>query len=335
MKRVTKQCLEVLRRPRVLKFLLTFALLAALGNMVDWRRVAATGLQARPEWLLAAAGCLLLAYMVIAWRWLLIMRVSANAPDQARRYGPVFVMVAAGMGFGAILPTAVGADVARGVLLHTRSGSGGRAGAEFIVSSLLLDRYTSVLGTVLVGIAGSAVVGQWAVAVGLCLVLIAAAALTVALVMQLDRLLGLLMHGPFRRFRPKLDALAAELRAPGMLRRGLSPAILISVLLAIVRTAVFVCMYRGFDAPVPLGLALFAIPVLLIALMAPVTIGGFGLREWLLVVSFAEAGVPAAVSVSVGLVFFGLQIAVSLPAMFIAVLARPRAASATVKEDIR
>ncbi|WP_167738188.1 lysylphosphatidylglycerol synthase domain-containing protein [Leisingera sp. NJS201] len=113
------------------------------------------------------------------------------------------------------------------------------------------------------------------------------------------------------------------------------PAILISVLLAVVRTGIFVCMYRAFDAPVPLALALFAIPVLLIALMAPVTIGGFGLREWLLVVSFTEAGIPAAVSISVGLVFFGLQLLVSLPMMFIAILARPGPASASAKEDVR
>lgn len=335
MKSVTKRCLEFLRRPRTLKFLLTFVLLAALGSLADWRQVALTVIQARPDWLLAAVGCLLLAYMVIAWRWMLIMRVSANAPEQARRYWPVFVMVSAGFGFGAILPTSVGADVARGLLLHTRSDDRGRGGAGFIVSSLLLDRYTSVLGTVIVGVAGATAVGQWAVAGLLSLALIAGGGLSAAVLLQLDPLLNLLTRGLLGRLRPKLDTLAAELRAPGMLRLGVLPAILISVLLAVVRSAIFVCMYRAFEAPVPLELALFAIPLLLIALMAPVTIGGFGLREWLLVVSFAEAGVAAAVSVSVGLVFFGLQIAVSLPAMFLAILARPGAASAAAKEDAR
>ncbi|QBR38570.1 hypothetical protein ETW23_21955 (plasmid) [Leisingera sp. NJS201] len=223
MAHVTKQCLEFLRRPRTLKFLVTLVLLTALGSLVDWRKVAATVTQAWPEWLLAAAGCLLLAYMVIAWRWMLLMRVSANAPDQARRYWPVFVMVSAGIGFGAILPTSMGADVARGVLLHTHSDGRERAGAGFIVSSLLLDRYTSVLGTVMVGVAGSAAVGQWAVAAVLSLTLIAAGGISAAVLMQLDRLLDLLMRGPLRRFRSKLDALAAELRAPGMLRRGWCP----------------------------------------------------------------------------------------------------------------
>ncbi len=324
---LAKHWFEFLRRPRSLKFLLTFALLAALGSMIDWGQVAATAINARPIWLVAAAGFILLAYLVIAWRWMKIMRVSANAPERARRFRPVFVMVAAGFGFGAILPTSVGADIARGALLHSRSVGQEQAAASFIVSSLLLDRYTSVLGTILVAVIGSLIVGQWTFASVLALALIAIGGIAALVVMQLDRLLGLVMRGPLGRFKFKLDMLIAELRAPGMLRQGLSPAILISVLLAVVRTGIFVCMYRAFDVPVPLGLALFAIPVLLIALMIPVTIGGFGLREWLLVVIFSQAGVPAAVSVSVGLLFFVLQVLVSLPAMLVAILARSEVSS--------
>lgn len=54
---------------------------------------------------------------------------------------------------------------------------------------------------------------------------------------------------------------------------------------------------------------------MLIAMMAPVTIGGFGLREWLLAVGFSDAGVPAEVSVSVGILAFIVQFLVSLPAI--------------------
>ncbi len=319
-----------LRHPRTLKFLLTAVLLLALGSLVDWRKVFAISAQARPEWLMAAAACILTAHMVICWRWMLIMRVSSNVPVRARRFGSVFVMVSGGLGFGALLPTAMGADLARGMLLRTRGGDGARPG--FIVSSLLLDRYAAVLGTLVVASAGSLAAGHWFLSGMLVVVFAMATGVALAVATQSDALLDFLMRGPLRRFRPKLEVLMSELRTPGMLRRGLGPAVLVSMILTLVRTGVFICVYQALGSPVPLGQALVTIPVMLIALMAPVTIGGFGLREWILAVGFADAGVPAVVSVSAGLIFYGLQILVSLPSMLWALLSRPRGYSASTKE---
>jgi uncharacterized membrane protein YbhN (UPF0104 family) len=73
--------------------------------------------------------------------------------------------------------------------------------------------------------------------------------------------------------------------------------------------------------------------LLLIALVMPFSIGGLGVREWVLVVGFQGLGIPASVSVSVGLVAFGLQVGLSLPWMLSHVLgpAKPGIASAAGK----
>ena len=81
-----------------------------------------------------------------------------------------------------------------------------------------------------------------------------------------------------------------RLREPEAVRSLISAAA-ISVLMTLARTMTFVCLYRAFGYAVPLDHALVMIPLLLIALILPISIGGFGLREWVLVVGFQGIGI--------------------------------------------
>ena len=301
---------QLLRQPRTWRIVITLALLVALGTLVDWAAVWRTALAASPAWLLAAAGCLLIAQLVITWRWLLILR-AADAGSW-RDFWPLFAVVSAGLGIGSILPTSVGPDVMRGVIFKTRSG-GRDTGTGLLVSSLLIDRYAATFATLLVAIVGAALIGNLWLAGGLGIVTLAVAAVTWTLVTHSNTWIRAFTPGPLKKVRPKVETLITHIRQKGMFQNGLLPAIGVSILLVIVRTGLIISLYYAFGFAVPIAVAFFAVPILLIALMAPVTIGGFGLREWVLVVLFAGAGSSDEISVAVGLSIFFLQLVTAAP----------------------
>lgn len=194
-------------------------------------------------------------------------------------------------------------------------------GAGLLVSSLVLDRYAATLGTLGVACLGALAIGQMAIAASLAVVFILAMVTAAAISRFSTPLIKVITPGPLRKFAPRLEGMAGYLRKPEVVWAGLIPGTLISAVLAVVRTCVFIALYRAFGFVVPIDISLFVVPVMLIALMAPVTIGGFGLREWLLTVGFADVGVPPEVSVSVGLLAFAVQILVSVPAIAQTILA--------------
>lgn len=303
---------------RILKIVLTAVLLAALSMLVDWSLVLHTVLQARPEWLGIAALCVVLDRVVVTWRWRTILQASGYVLGFRR----LLRVVSAGVGLGALLPTAVGPDVARGVLMRTAPAAGeDRIGTGLLVSSLLIDRYTAGVGTLALATIGAATAGYYAIGAAFALAFAVAIALAMAMMRYAKPLILALTPGPLRRLAPKLETMASYLRRPHMFRRALLPAVGISVLLTFVRVAIFVSLYVSFGYGIPFGLAIFVIPALVVATMAPVTIGGFGLREWLLTIGFLDIGIPAEVSVSVGLLSFFIPVLLSLPAIVLTLMA--------------
>lgn len=315
---------------RWLRVGLTIALVAALIFIVDWPAAWAAARGAAPEWLAAALVCVVAARLTITIRWALLLRAGGRDVSLRR----LFIIVSAGIGMGSLLPTSVGPDVARGWLLHRQEtrerAPQARARMETTVTSVVLDRYLATIGTVVVAIGGAAALGQTTgvllLTACLATILGGAAALLVAAGPAIHRL----TPGPLARARPKLESLLAAVRTPGMLRRGAAPATIVAICTTLLRIGAFLCVYQALGWPVPFALACFAIPLTLMALMIPISIGGFGVREGMLVVGFESAGIPAAVSVTAGVLFFALQMIASLPSIAQTVFPRSHAPAGQV-----
>lgn len=278
--------------------------------MVDWPTLVSTIASAAPLWLVLAAAAILVARFLITLRWRILLRLAGNQTPWWQLFG----IVSAGIGVGSLLPTSAGPDIMRGAMLARHEhGSTGEAKLTRVVGSLLLDRSAAMLGTFGVALAAAAAAGLWPLAGGLAAFLGAVVALALlALKLSASRVKQL-FRGRLAQFGGKVGIALDRVKEPGVLGIHLPAAVAVSMLMTIVRTAMFVCLYRAFGHAVPLGLALVLIPLLLIALITPISIGGLGLREWVLVIGFEGAGVPAEVSVSVGIVSFALQLIVSLP----------------------
>jgi glycosyltransferase 2 family protein len=296
-------------RAKLLQAAASILLLAALGFLVDWRAIALNVRQADPLWLVWAVVAILAARLTISWRWMILL----NGSGYPVRLDQLFGIVSAGIGVGSLLPTSIGPDVVRGALLARRGQvSSGDAQLGLVVSSVVLDRVAATLGTLFVAVVATWVAGIRVLAWPVTATFLGAAAMLWIAVRIGPGIVGAFVPERLGRIRRQLQMLLSRLQEPTAMR-SLVSAVAVSVLMTLARTMMFVCLYRAFGYAVPLDHALVMIPLLLIALVLPISIGGFGLREWVLVVGFQGIGIPADVSVSVGILSFALQLAVSAP----------------------
>ena len=301
-----------LSKQKIVQIVLSASLILALTFLVDWREVWSLTRSVEPIWLAAAALFVVLARIAVTLRWQILLKAGGLRVG----FGRLFHNVSAGIGIGSMLPTSVGPDIARGVLFAKDGGDGAQLrSAEAVVSSLLLDRFAAMVGTFLVAFFAALNIGQSLVSGLLGAILVVGIVALILLLRAADTLFKRYGGDEPGKFMTKLITFRERLKEPGLVRFGLIPAVFASTLMTFARVGIFICIYKAFGYDISLELALFAIPMMLIALIAPITIGGFGVREWVLVMSFEQAGVPPEVSVSVGILSFALQLLVSAPAI--------------------
>jgi uncharacterized membrane protein YbhN (UPF0104 family) len=128
---------------------------------------------------------------------------------------------------------------------------------------------------------------------------------------------ALVVRRASRRGRPRLAratrAVSADLRR-GLLARGVWPQLtLASVLVVAGHTATFVIAARVAGCTAPLGELVALLMVVQIAVVIPLSIGGWGLREGAAAWAFAAAGLGAATGVTVATLYAVLMLAAVAP----------------------
>ena len=270
---------------------------------LGWRVGAAPfedGLRA-VTWPAVVAAATLTAFTTVcsAWRWRVVARalgVGIALPSAAGAYYRSLFL-------NSVLPGGVLGDVHRAVTHGRRTGDvvrGMRAVAwerlcgqviQAVVTVVVLLTLPSpvrpALPYVLAGVAG--VAGCAALAV----------------------------HGAARRGRPRLAraarAVSADLRH-GLLARDVWPKLtLASVLVVAGHTATFVIAARVAGCTAPLGELIALLMVVQTAVVIPLSIGGWGLREGAAAWAFAAAGLGAAAGVTVATLYAVLMLAAVSP----------------------
>lgn len=241
--------------------------------------------------------------MIAAFRWILIVHAIGHRLPYV--VGIKFIFV--GSFFSQILPS-VGGDIVR-VLLSRRYGLPMSAA----LSSVVLERGVSVLGVVLVIIASfpllnELIVGR--VAFWPMISAFAAIVVTGTMIIKISTLPA--RWAEWRIFRMAYH-FANDMRQLFALHKKLLLLFFLVVLAqANLALATFI-LARALDLPVTLlGCALLMPPVALVASL-PISIGGWGVREGVMVIAFSSMGVQAesALALSVLLAFAGIM--ASLP----------------------
>ena len=292
----------------IFKFLITAACLWWLSRYVDAYAIRQS--LAEFNWGVILAGIVLHvgAYMVGAVRWWYLFSYLA---------GPVpFVQVLPsyylGVFFNNFLPSAYGGDLARSARLYMSGLS-----VYALAGSAVMDR--------LLGLAAVIVIGGLALAltdVGpfshLAWVAFAGGAAVVLLAATLIALPGWsrALDSRYGHRWPRVSALLVGFQSYRKAPRLMLKAFLLSVLNQLLVVVVFIMLAREAEFPVPdLQLIVLLMLVFLVASL-PVSLGGLGPREGVLLALLLPFGVEATTVLAVSIAYLAVLWASALPGLF-------------------
>jgi hypothetical protein len=260
--------------------------LISLFGTIDWR------------WWAAGFATGMVVQVIAAVRWALLARPIGFAYSIGLFVWRFFE----GAFFSLCLPTSIGGDVVKAYRLADSTPGRLLAGC-----TVLADR---LAGLAALGVlAGAAVIGkEWSLGVGTTIGVGAAllggvlAAIWLA-VGSLDRLLSLFPEPhAARQFIARL--LPYQMR-PSLMTRAVAWSLLVQMGGSI--AVAFVA--RGLGVTLPLSVWFAVVPLVALAMVLPISIGGVGVREGGLAFLLAPSGVPAEQAVAIGLLWFLTTIA--------------------------
>lgn len=275
---------------------------AVLLGVLFWRvepgRVVQGLQQLSPAFVLFAwvyyASCQLLS----SYRWQMFLTAKNIAVPVTRLFS--FYMI--GMFLNTFLPGAVGGDAAKAYYVYRRSGQG-----NYALSSVLLERFSGLLGLSVISITALAIglSSIWKPVIlasvgGTALILLAVASalwwapLSPPIRGALRRVLPASI-GP--RLQQLYGALASYREHPGTLVRAVALSVAIQGLYALYYGVVS----WGLGLSIDVYYFLLLLPPVTLVMIAPISVGGLGIREAMLVLLFGQVGVAAADILAVSL----------------------------------
>ena len=312
----------------LIKVAVTAALYAAVFYTIDvgklWDRLQTV----RVGWV--ALGVLVYAggQWLSAWRWWLLLRPVRLDVPYLRMVAFYFI----GMFFNIFLPTIVGGDAVKALLLTRETGAPARS-----TMSVFMERNVGLFALLAIATAAAFVAPPVEVKGFnlLQLTLLVFAGFVAANVVLANRpayrLVDYLVAlTPLARIRSRAASLYEavvpyrEARWRGVVAAATAQSFLFQ---AVVILVVFLnANALGLRVPVS-ALAVF-VPLISLAGMLPVSVNGLGIREALYLLLFGQIGVPADAAVSMALLYFAVTLAASLPGGVVYALQRgPRSLS--------
>jgi uncharacterized membrane protein YbhN (UPF0104 family) len=270
---------------RALRLLLPVLLLAAVAAAVDPRAALGVVERADPWWILAAVACVQVQVLGSAWRW----RYTAGRLGLPIPYGRAAREYYLASLLNMVMPGAVAGDVLRTVRAARAEGG---PPLRPVLRSVVLERLAgqvaffviSAAGLITAAAAGMGLpAGVEAVVAGVPLVLGTGLALT-AIAARL---------GP-RRVRAALADLWPDVRRAWFAGGAWLVQGITSLAIASAYVAAFAAAGHAVGAPLPPLAVVTLIPLALLAMLVPVSIGGWGVREGAAALLWPLAGLGSA-----------------------------------------
>lgn len=298
------------RAMRVLHVIVPLVLIAVILSMVGAADVVARLRAANPAWVLAAVIACSAQVILCAVRWrLTAARLRALIPLN-RAVGEYYLSSLV----NTTVPGGVVGDAMRAV--RTRGAAGFETAAQAVVIERLAGQIA--LGAVLItGLAASGLPHlQWPAAVAA----LVSAAIAVGL-MVLRR------NGMHRSMPAVLRRFLGAIRQSWLGGAGPAQATL-SLLIVAANIAAFIFAARAAGATLAIADALFAVPLILAAMLIPFSVAGWGYREGAAAAVFPLIGGSAAAGVSASILFGVAILLASLPGLFVLIFQRRQQAVA-------
>lgn len=288
---------------RLMRPLVGLALLGCLAWWLEPGAILGQVQRLSPGWALLALALTLPPLALSAWRWRLTARLLGLSLGFRRALREYYLALF----LNQVLPGGVAGDAAR-AWRHSRD-SGRRGGAW---RAVIIERASGQMAMALLTLMVLAASPLWhelvarggkgVAASGWLPALFAAVLLLVPLGWQLVR------HPP-----ASLVGLGGDLRR-SLLAASVWPKQLVGSLLVVISYAlVFVCAARAIGVELPLGTLLSLVPPVLLAMLIPLSLAGWGVREGAAALVWGLAGLPPAQGVAVSMAYGVIVLTASLP----------------------
>jgi glycosyltransferase 2 family protein len=306
----------------LVKVAVTAALYAAVFYTTDLGKIRARLEAVRPAWvalgMLAYAG----GQCLSAWRWWLLLRPVQLVVPYARMVAFYFI----GMFFNIFLPTIVGGDAVKAILLTRETGAPARA-----TMSVFMERNVGLFALLTIATAAAFVAPPVEVRGFnlLQLTLIVFAAFIAANIVLANRpayrlVDYLVAMTPLSRIRSRAASLYEallpyrEARWRGLVAGAIAQSFLFQ---AIVILVVFLNA-AALNLHPPLSALAVFVPLISLAGMLPISVNGLGIREALYVLLFGRIGVPPDAAFSMAVLYFAVTLGASLPGGIVSAIQR-------------
>ena len=283
-----------------LKIGVSAALLAYCFSRVGWHDLRAEIAGANIWFLMLYLGVSFLATIASAFKW----HVLSTAHGLSASRGKLTLLYMVGYFFNNILPTSIGGDIVRAYELGKTDGKPAEA-----MASVFMERFTGL--TALIIFAGIAVtldpnfLGDVKLTVALITVCVTYLGIT-GLVFQ-RTVLQVLQQRLRWALAQRLLGKMLKLQQAILLYRHQRWALVVSMLYSFVFYLISVwIVYAGcltFGVTPDLRALFLVVPIMHILFMIPISLGGIGLQEWAYTVVLGMIGVPAAIGLSVALLY--------------------------------
>ncbi|MEI4470484.1 lysylphosphatidylglycerol synthase transmembrane domain-containing protein [Frigidibacter sp. MR17.24] len=287
---------------RLIRLVLPFVLLALLWHLLDGPEIVARLSDADPLWLSLSMVAALLQFPFLAFRWRLTAGALGHPIPRGQAVKEYFVAQLVNQ----TLPGGMLGDAARVVRTQKQASLGTATGAVVIerlagqVTLLLVTLAGLVLAHVLPGGVvwpeGTATVVAWCL--GAAAVVLAVAALA-------------------WRTRPDTGRRLASSLRRAVFARGIWPRqVILSLGVVACNLSTFYFAARAIGVTLPPEAAVTLVPLVLTAMLVPLTIAGWGFREGAAAGLLPLAGVASEPAVAASIVFGAVILAASLPGVF-------------------
>jgi uncharacterized protein (TIRG00374 family) len=298
-------------RGRWVKPLVSLCFYAIIFYWTDVRTIAGHLAQARIEYVAAGIGLYMAGQALSAYKWHLLLRPLGLSIPYARTLAFYFT----GMFFNLFLPTIVGGDAVKVLLLTRETGAPARS-----TMSVFMERNVGLLALLAIATAAAFVappVHFGALSLTAVCILLSAGFLLVNAALAhrhayelIDRLIAMT---PLSRLRPRAASLYVAVTRYRTSPSALVSATLLSFVFQLVVVGVVFLNARALNLDFPLSALAVFVPLISLGGMIPVTVNGLGVREALYILLFGRLGAPTEMSVSLALLFLAVTFVSSLP----------------------
>lgn len=294
-----------------LRYGVSIALIAYLVSLLDIGLVRVVLLSSNPYLLAGVVVVFALERTLGAYRWyLLLSAIHASIPWRI-----VFKATFISGFFGNFVPGIVGTEVVR---IATISRSTRNLGAA--VSTVAFDRTIGSLALAAIALlAALAAPADIPTAIrtsaASLLVLFGLGLLAVTNARTRPVVLGAVHRGSPAIIRHRLDRLLLGVELIARRHRMLAASILLAFVFQLMRIAAVVVGAHALGYDIALIHFLLYVPVILVVMMIPVSLGGLGVREAGFVYFFGAALMPAEAAFTLSLIIYGGSVVAQLPGL--------------------